>query len=341
MININRVFADSINKQWTVIQVLEELLHHEYDTVQTGDFTRIIPCPLTDSEKNAFSVWTDYKGIQHYKTWSTNYSDPIWDDLPETGTAANLIACLAKSQTEIVKIVRRHIYTPVILQKTIYRPKEKENMTCSELEAIHDEWEWKMKTERINFIPALQYFCNTRHFKEATALHFNIGYKGSQLDDNKVWCHQFSYPFYIDTRLQHIKYKIIERNYVGSWKTSQECHNSGGDYFFNEQDLIDKPTVIICEGEHDAMRIWESLTRHSSTLGVIATSGNISEVKWSKLINSDKRFILAFDDDDAGLKYEQKFFLKVGRIDGYLRSTDPTLKDPDEWLLYKKCERSN
>lgn len=335
MVNITRQFADTVNRYWTIYQVLDELLKHDYEKVKTGNFCRIVPCPVTDSEQNAFSIWEDNKGIQHYKAWSTNYCDPIWDELPETGTAADLIACLAKDQTEIVKICRRHDIQPISFGHRAPTKNEKQHKTCSELEAIFDEWEWKMKTERINWIPALQYFCDTRFFKEATVKHFNIGYKGPTCE-NDNWYHRFSYPFYLDGRLQHIKYKIIEKEYDGTFKTSQEGNNSGGDYFFNEQDLYDKEKIILCEGEHDAMRIWESITRHSTNYGVVATSGNISELKWKKLKESNRSFILAFDNDEAGKKYEQKSILQNLKIIGYLRSTDPTLKDPDEWLFMQK-----
>ena len=84
------------------------------------------------------------------------------------------------------------------------------------------------------------------------------------------------------------------------------------------------------------MRIWESITRHSPNYGVVAASGNISEVKWKKLKESNKSFILAFDNDEAGKKYEQKSILQNLKIIGYLRTTDPTLKDPDDWLLLQK-----
>ena len=339
MVNISRQFRDSINRKWTVRQVVDTFITTNYDETQSGGFTRLNPCPLTDSDQNAFSIKIGLDGYEHFTCFSNSWNSDIWNDLPEvngyvSGTAGDLLACLSNDQTDLLS--KMNGQNRVTIQKKV--PTKVVKMV-QDPEIIQEDFELyisNMGVKLINWIPAMDYYCNERFFDPKTVRHFNIGYQGAVKDDDE-WFHRFVFPFYVGKQIVHMKYKIIEKSYLGDYKTNQVKNNSGGDYLFNENDL-QKEVVFICEGEHDAMRIWERYCSKHQHIGVVALSGNANTLKWNKVKEAGKvgKYIIAFDNDDAGMKYTLHAKLLLGL---FIKSEIVYMgedKDPDDAM---RCGR--
>ena len=119
-------------------------------------------------------------------------------------------------------------------------------------------------------------------------------------------------------------------------------HRLGKVYFYN-QDARYHDEFIITEGEHDAIQFMRYLGKKN----VMAITGNPSEeaLEYLEKICEDKTVFLAFDLDDAGRKYTERFFFRcwgkaarVSRIsweggdkdiDEYLRSDAVKVMKPD------------
>ena len=131
----------------------------------------------------------------------------------------------------------------------------------------------------------------------------------------------YCYPVYVDGKIRNIKTKGIQCCYLGK-------KYIGTNYarFFNYSALQNE-TIIIVEGENDAMRLWEMGYKN-----VVATFGNlgakqIEHIKGAKKI---KNIFLCFDNDDAGRKYTVRFIKALSRVSSKVVKIIPYEgKDPD------------
>ena len=317
----SKEFKDSINKRISIHMVLDDVLKLNYNETNTGDFIRINPSPISGKCNNSFSIGKYESGIEFYTLFSSKIDYEEFKNLPEKGTAADIIACICKDFESVHQLLRNH---KLMKLNRVEREIKESKIDEKKLNDL-----FKKSLDNMN-LKRFEYYKSIRHFEDSTISHFKIGFKNAiKIDDN--WFNYYSFPFFNSDGLQHIKYKLIEQNAPKHLKTNQIKNNSGGDYFFNEVDL-DKKNIIICEGEHDCMRIWEWL-KDKQDFGVVAISGQPSLKKIRKL-KDDKNYILAFDNDDAGEKYLQKFkilFPKAKVMTGLG-------KDPDEWILNGKVK---
>lgn len=317
MLDFTREFKDSINKRLTIHQVLDNVLKHEYKELNTGDFIRINPSPISGKNNNSFSIGKYNNGIEFYTLFSSSSDYDEFKSLPEKGTAADLISCICKSFEEVHQLIRNSKF--ISLNK-----KEKKEIKVQKRNDIQQLFEESL--ENMDF-KHFKYYKSIRKFEDETISRFKIGFKNAiKIDDR--WFNYYSFPYINSDGVQHIKYKLIESGAPKEFKTTQLKNNNGGDYLFNEIDL-NKEIIIICEGEHDAMRIWEKFTKNRPNFGVVALGGNPSFKKIKKIKDANKKYILAFDNDEQGEKYTQKFkliFPEIPIITGIG-------KDPDEWFL--------
>lgn len=317
MLDFTREFKDSINKRLSIYNILDNILKLDYKEVNTGNFIRINPSPISGKNNNSFSIGKYSSGIEFYTLFSSSSDYNEFKDLPEKGTAADILSCICKDYEEVHQLIRKGKFLKL---EKVERVVKEYKIDREELRDLYQESLDKMDFKRF------KYYKSIRHFEDATISHFKIGFKNAiKIDDE--WFNYYSFPFFNEDGLQHIKYKLIEKNAPKDYKTNQLSNNSGGDYFFNEVDL-NKEIIIICEGEHDAMRIWERFTKDKPNYGVIAVSGKPSIRKLKKL-PKDKEYILAFDDDEAGEEYTQKF--KILFPDAKIMTGIG--KDPDEWFI--------
>jgi len=317
-------FKDSINKRISIHQILDGVLKHEYKELNTGNFIRINPSPISGKNNNSFSIGFLSSGLEFYTLWSSSSDFDEFKSLPEKGTAADIIACICKDYEEVHQLIRGTGFLKLTPKTNI---EFETHINRDELSDIYSETLEKMTFQK------LKYYKEIRKFDNKTIAHFKIGfYRPIKIEEK--WFNYYSFPYMdINGVLQHIKYKIIENNAPKEYKTSQIKNNSGGDYLFNESDL-NKKIVIICEGEHDVMRIWEKFTHNKNDIGVVGLGGNPSFKKIKKFKEANKKYILAFDNDEQGEKYTEKFKLVFPES----KIITGIGKDPDEWFLNNAFE---
>lgn len=115
----------------------------------------------------------------------------------------------------------------------------------------------------------------------------------------------YSYPVIWEGKIRNIKSKGEESCFI-----SKEF--SGEDYirFFNE-DVLNEDSIILVEGENDAMRLWE--LGHKNVVGTFGqlAQNQIEFIKKSKHI---KTIYLCFDNDAPGENYTIKFIRAFARV---------------------------
>jgi 5S rRNA maturation endonuclease (ribonuclease M5) len=295
-----------INKRFTVIDVVKLLVTEDFEEISVNGFTRLKPCPFTDSQKLSFSC-----GERSYTAFSENWNNSLWDGLPAKGTPADIVRhalpdfsdgqllewMMSKTKKMTVKTLKQNVVV------------EKQHISPEILEAMQEEFLYDMTRARKDWL------MRQRGYSRATIEHFQIGF-------NSV-VNMYSYPFFVDGKLVHFKYKKAPN-------TSQLGNNSGGDYFFNE-DALNADVVILVEGEHDVMQLFNRY--NAEALGM---SGNFfkGSERWKKLEQlKGKTVVLMLDEDDAGKKYESNFktLLKDNNRVLILPHTGKG-KDADEWI---------
>jgi len=132
-----------------------------------------------------------------------------------------------------------------------------------------------------------------RGFNDETIKHFRIG---ATVDTVKL-------PYYKNGELVNIKY----RNIKDKKKMRQE---KDAEHVLFNRDNISDSTLIICEGEFDAMALYQyGLEATSVPDGASGTSWIDEE--W-EFINTFKHICLCFDNDTAGKKGAMKIAERIG-----------------------------
>jgi DNA primase len=135
-------------------------------------------------------------------------------------------------------------------------------------------------------------FLAARHLDPRVVKHFGLGFDG----------YRIAFPYYDDEVVHAIKYRDASGN-----KTMEDGSKLDG--FYNVNDLMFKPYVIICEGESDTLAVWSQLTACYPSdiverIGVVGVAGvSATNSKWDiralDLLWAKKVYV-AFDADTAG-----------------------------------------
>lgn len=139
----------------------------------------------------------------------------------------------------------------------------------------------------------------------------------------------FIYPHSIGEKVSHFTFKDPEKKLAFQMPNKNVLN--GIEFYMQNQ--AKKPTVIIVEGENDALSTYAH-NPNSDTVGVIATIGQISgaQLEWLRTNMEGKNIITMFDPDDAGDKYR----VKVEKLRGFFKSLihiyPPNGKDIDDLL---------
>jgi DNA primase len=313
MVKLSQCIYDSINKRFSVIDVIDRFFPNDYEqSPESNGWVHYNPCPFTGSMHFAFCVHTDDSGFQIYQLKSSNFERDEFDQLPESGTAAHILSILFKSENELLKLL---IGQEVKINPSIQKPRiatkpEKKHQPLEELERLQYYYRKAIENNA-------DYLTRVRKFSLETIEHFKIGYRS--YDD------VFTYPYILDGRIKHFKYK-------NAGKVFQMKDNSGGDYLFNA-DALKQDRILIVEGEHDVMMVWQKYGIEAVGLG--GNFGMFSE-KYNQIVEAsqDKTVLLCFDDDDAGKDYTDDFQLWLANIAKEVIEVGHTGegKDPDEWI---------
>jgi 5S rRNA maturation endonuclease (ribonuclease M5) len=320
MVKISRALKDSINRRWKIEDLIYKLLpDNDYEALHLSGSLRINPCPFTGSMKNALSIYEDE--IDRYTLWSSNRL-PGFDDLPEHGTAADILCCISKSEREIIDLCIRK-KTKAITREVIQKERIEEHVSQDVLDELQEGYQKDLLDNHLWFLTEI------RKLSVEAIDHFGLGF------DNQSKA--YSYPYFLDGKIKHFKYKM---KYKGRDFTSALAHNSGGSYFYNEDALAQKK-IIFVEGEHDVISIWQKYGFESVGIG-----GNFKDrcARWSKMkMLTNRTIYLAFDKDEAGENYTQLFLQELDSsniviqlgFEGEGKDPDEIIKNGGRLLLHK------
>ena len=313
MVKLSKCMYDSVNKRFSVMDVIERFFPNDYQaSPESNGWVHYNPCPFTCSSHFAFCVHTDDSGFQVYQLKSTNFERDEYNELPESGTAAHILSVLFKNENELLRLL--------IGQDVKIKPPQQKSRIATKPEKKHQPLE---ELERLQYYyrKAIEnhtdYLTRVRKFSRETIEHFMIGYRS--YDD------VFTYPYILDGKIRHFKYK-------NAGKVYQMKDNSGGDYLFNA-DALKQDRILFVEGEHDVMMVWQKYGIEAVGLG--GNFGMFSE-KYNQIVEAceGKTVLLCFDNDDAGLDYNDDFQLWLVNVAKEVIEVGHTGegKDPDEWI---------
>jgi hypothetical protein len=293
-----------------------------YELFEIGGSLRVVPCPISGSEQNAFSIRKLNDGTEFYTAFSGKRL-PGYEDVPYQGTVADLVWGMSDSLSEVAQLLS----SPLASSKTRRISKSgNTTMPVNPLtkERIHELQAFYVRSLRSN-PEAMQYLTEVRGLSRETITLAGLGWSSNRK--------AISYPFFSEgfgTEVQHIKFKM-RQGFFGHDKksyTSQLGGNNGGDYLYNAFGL-NRPVVWLLEGEHDALKLWQS-----QKIVAVGISGKCSETceryRQITAING-KTVIFAFDLDEAGEEYCQ-LFQDLKKNNKVFRARGNG-KDPDEWFL--------
>ena len=303
-----------INSRYSVIDIIQFFVTTEFEVKKVGKSFRINPCPFTGNEKNSFALQRYDDGFEVYYMFSTDFIDEAYEKVPNCGTAYDLVKGLypQKNEIQILSLLVSHQARAPIRKETRRFSPKKEELESIDPEIIADlqkSYIDQLKSSKIYY----QYLEQNLKFNRETIEHFKIGCDGKR--------GVFTYPCFLKEELRHIRYKFKDKMF-------NLAHNSGGSWFFNE-DGLDKDKVVLVEGEHDGIMIWQKYK-----IDAVALCGEMSakSARYRKLRKLQGRAIyLAFDNDAAGKKFTRLFSdalsenntVKVVAYEG---------KDPDECI---------
>lgn len=306
MLELSRPMREQIDKRFKIQELIEKLLPDDYKIINLSGSIRINPCPFTGSNSNALSIYVDDR-VDSYCLWSSNRLHPF-EDLPDHGRASDILCCIAKTQEEVINLIKGRA---LIKRELKVRVEHHEHWDLDLLSFMQEEYLENLEENHMWFLTGV------RKFTPETIEHFGVGY------DYKTKA--YSYPYIQDGKVRHFKYKMNhkDRNFVSALP-----NNSGGDYFFNEDALLDE-VVVFVEGEHDAMMVWQRYK-----LECVALGGNFRRTskRYDKMKKLENKIIyLAFDNDEAGKEYTE-FFLKELSPSNKIFEVQYEGKDPDECI---------
>lgn len=309
MVKISRALKDSINRRWRIEDLIYKLLpDNDYEALRLSGSLRINPCPFSGSTKNALSIYENDDEIDRYTLWSSNRL-PGFDDLPEHGTASDILCCVAKSEREVIDLCSGK--KAITRGEVVRKEKVEEHVSQDVLDALQEEYQKNLLEDHLWFLTDI------RELSLEAIDHFGLGF------DNQSKA--YSYPYYVNGQVRHFKYKM---KYKDRDFTSALAHNSGGSFFYNEDGLAQKK-IIFVEGEHDVISIWQKYGFEAVGLG-----GNFKNrcARWAKMKSLMNKIIyLAFDHDEAGENYTKLFLQELDSSNKVIPlGFEGEGKDPDE-----------
>jgi len=175
----------------------------------------------------------------------------------------------------------------------------------------------------------LDWLRTKRGFKDTTINRFTIGWNGERI----------TIPIYDRGRLVNYRYRKDFRIDDDSAKVKQEYNCFPG--LFNDGDIDGKSHIILCEGELDAMSVWQAIEEHDKTLHnkIAVISGTLGcgswKPEWTKRLEDAKKIQIFYDNDPKG----QKGVIKVAEELGFKRCKRIQLenfKDANEYFSQGK-----
>lgn len=140
-----------------------------------------------------------------------------------------------------------------------------------------------------------QEYLHKRGLSQDTISYFSLGY-----DQDKD---AIAIPIFRKGELINIKYRLLEpkdAKYLGEANAEN--------YIYHDRGLENTDTVLIVEGEFDAMAAWQMGFKHV----VSPASGKDSYGAWIALLEDKKKVYIAYDNDEGGKDAAAKLAERIG-----------------------------
>ncbi|HCS73019.1 MAG TPA: hypothetical protein DIW17_04000 [Clostridiales bacterium] len=112
-------------------------------------------------------------------------------------------------------------------------------------------------------------------------------------------------------------------------------------YLFNAQNVSDTDEIIICEGEFDAMCIWQSGNKNVVSVGAGANSLSVMVEQAKGFLDRFKYMIIVSDNDEAGANMDKFFVDTFGTKAKLIDKKLYQLKDINEEMVRNGPEAVN
>lgn len=305
---------EKVNSRYGVVDIIRTFVTKDFEEIKTGEGYRLHPCPFTGNERKSFALQRQSDGFEVYYMFNTDYVDETYDGVPHYGTAYDMMRGLFpdKNEIQILSILVSDVGQLPERKERTRTPAKKKELVFVDPEII--EGLQKSYIEQLNSIETYRrYLEEICKFETETIDHFMIGC------DRKTGV--FTYPCVVGGKIKHFRYKLKKNVF-------NLPHNSGGIWMFNE-DGLNGEKVILVEGEHDAMMIWQKY--RIDAVAVCGEFSNRSE-RYKKLKKLEDRVVyLAFDNDRTGKRFTALCYEALSG-DNKVKVVEYAGKDPDECI---------
>jgi archaellum biogenesis ATPase FlaH len=143
-----------------------------------------------------------------------------------------------------------------------------------------------------------------RGITEDTIQAFKVGVTG-EANGKPTKTPFWVFPFFSGDKIKLVKYRTMPPS--KKFMMREEGMES---VLFNEENLnFEEDYAVICEGEIDAMSIWQ--TGHSNVVSVSVGAKSFRN-EWVELMESFKRIVLVYDSDEAGVAGRAEVIKRLG-----------------------------
>lgn len=178
-----------------------------------------------------------------------------------------------------------------------------------------------------NYPPSVQTFFKSRLISEKTLLKFKVTHGKEFMPQFGKEMPTINFNYFRNGELINVKYRAANKSF--------KLYKDAELIFYNLDCAIDNDTIIIVEGEMDALAMAEA--GYENVISV-PNGANLNKNNLQYLDNSvdffseDTKFILALDNDQAGLNLQNELARRLG-IENcmYVRFKD--CKDANECLI--------
>lgn len=162
-----------------------------------------------------------------------------------------------------------------------------------------------------------KYLTEERGLTEETIRAWKVGECMCWFEEVKKKVPAFAFPAYSGGKVAMVKYLAVERipGKDGKMKKLIRSNSSPVYHLMGQQALRGKGTIVICEGEIDAMTVWQAgYDALSVPFGAKATERGNAWIQndWDLLLGCDE-FRLALDADPAGQAAQEDIIKRLGR----------------------------
>jgi len=173
------------------------------------------------------------------------------------------------------------------------------------LEWIDEYHEALMRDEH----EGLKLLKDVRHITEDTAKEFKVGVKKAANAKKAVWVIPYFSHSVNGPHISLIKYRSLPPDEPKKMMTREA--GMASPLFHAEKLDYGKDSVVLCEGEIDAMSIWQC-GHWNVVSGAVGAGGKGMKSEWFDLLSQFKRVVLVYDPDKAGQTTARDFQRKLG-----------------------------